>query len=463
MGLRCVIYARQSQDRTGQGAAVERQVEDCRKLAEAKGWDVVEVVIDNDTSAFGVKREGQARKAKKRDGYEQVVGMLRAGTVQRIIVWNIDRLTRDMHQLESVVDLCEETGGSIATVNGDIDLSTDTGRLVARILGAVARAEVERKSARQRRANLQRAEAGRAAWSRRPYGYDRTEDGTVVVRQEEASAIRRAAERALQGATLSGICRELNAAGHATSIGGQWTVRTLRRVLTNPRYSGRTLYLKADVAEGQWPPILDADTQERLREVLRDPTRRMQQGVELKYLLSGLLLCGKCGARMYSGGTRKIQQYRCRQPHLSRHLDPVDRVVERAVLKRLQRPDAAMLLSPDVDVDALRSEASELRRRQDALAGMLADGLMSETAVRAEAKRIVERLRPIEDRISAAVTRSPVATLLDAPDIPGAWAALPIRVRRDVVDLLCTVTLLPAGKGVRFSPDMVRIDWRGGA
>ncbi|MDQ3715476.1 MAG: recombinase family protein, partial [Actinomycetota bacterium] len=164
MGPRSVIYARQSLDRSGEGAAIERQVADCRKLAEARGWDVVEVVSDNDISASN---------GKARPGYQRVLTMIESGSVDRVVVWAVDRLTRRMRDLEDVVDLCERTGVSIATVSGDIDLSTDMGRMVARILASVARGEVERKGTRQKRANLQRAQKGDVGWTRRPFGYQR--------------------------------------------------------------------------------------------------------------------------------------------------------------------------------------------------------------------------------------------------------------------------------------------------
>ena len=46
------IYARISSDVTGEGLGVARQLEDCRKLAESKGWTVGAEYVDNDISAF---------------------------------------------------------------------------------------------------------------------------------------------------------------------------------------------------------------------------------------------------------------------------------------------------------------------------------------------------------------------------------------------------------------------------
>ena len=50
--LRAGIYARISSDREGEGLGVARQLEDCRRLAEARGWTVVERYVDQDVSAY---------------------------------------------------------------------------------------------------------------------------------------------------------------------------------------------------------------------------------------------------------------------------------------------------------------------------------------------------------------------------------------------------------------------------
>ncbi len=100
------------------------------------------------------------------------------------------------------MELAERTGFLVATVSGDLDLSTDAGRLVARILVSVARGETERKGARQRAANQQRAEKGLPRTNRRrSFGY--AQDGMTVI-ESEAALIRDAYVTVLAGAACTG-------------------------------------------------------------------------------------------------------------------------------------------------------------------------------------------------------------------------------------------------------------------
>ncbi len=454
MSTRAVIYARQSLDRSGEGAAVDRQVADCRRLAEVRGWDVTEVISDNDMSAS---------TGKRRPGYERLLDLMLAGKVDAVVVWAVDRLTRRLVDLEQVIAICETTDVRLATVTGDLDLSTDTGRMLARILASVARGEVERKGARQRRANEQRATGGHMGWTRRPFGYDRDE-GHVVAIEAEAQALQDAARLVLAGSTLAAGVRLLDERGLTTTAGKPWNVTSLRRALLNPRYTGRVTYNGADVAEGTWPVILDAETQDRLTEVLRDTRRRVQQGTEAVHLLSGLAGCGRCGQVLYASpmvnkGVR-WQVYKCRGCYLARRADLVDELVEDVLIARLSQPDAASILAPDVNLDALRAEAVELRDRRDALAALLADGLLSTSAVTEQSSKLTRRLSEVEGRITAALGDSPASGLANADDVVAAWEDLDVRSRKAVVDTLMTVTVLPAGKGARFSPEQVNIKWR---
>ena len=159
---RAVIYCRISQDRAGAGLGIERQRQDCEALAERNAWDVVEVYVDNDISAYS---------GKKRPDYRRMLADLDEGRATVVIVWHTDRLTRSIVELEEYIDLSERRGIATHTVQaGTIDLATPSGRMTARILGAVARQESEHKGHRVARARQQKALNGEWMGGIRPFG-----------------------------------------------------------------------------------------------------------------------------------------------------------------------------------------------------------------------------------------------------------------------------------------------------
>ena len=266
--VRAAIYLRISQDRELDGLAIERQREDCENLAKFRRWEVVETYVD--------QSKGATDKTKKRPAYDQMVADYHAGRFTAIVCYDLDRLTRQPRQLEDWIDWAEERGLQLVTANGDADLSTDGGRMYARIKAAVARAEMERKSARQSRAHIQRAEQGRPPKGVRPVGY--AIDGKVIRR--EAAAVKAIYAAFDGGASLRGIARALsgiqeNDAAKAEQVQGvprlpnhsrtltiernakraaeglaprevpddrPWAESTVLGILRNPRYAGYSVY-----------------------------------------------------------------------------------------------------------------------------------------------------------------------------------------------------------------------------
>ena len=102
------------------------------------GWSVVKVCTDNSISAY---------KGHHRPAYEELGDLIRRGEVDAVVAWGVDRLTRHPRELEDLVDLLDETGTKVQTVtSGEYDLTTADGRAHARIVGAIARQESEKKS-----------------------------------------------------------------------------------------------------------------------------------------------------------------------------------------------------------------------------------------------------------------------------------------------------------------------------
>ncbi len=434
---------------------MERQREDCLAIAGARGWQVVAEYVDNSISA--------SDKRKARPQYDAMVRAHAAGQFGALICWDLDRLTRQPRQLEDWIDAAEERGLILVTANGEADLSTDGGRLFARIKASVARSEIERKSARQHRANLQRAEAGEASTGGiRTLGYTA---GMRKIDRREAQHIRAGFSGLLAGQSLRSIARQWNDAGFLTAHGGQWDGTDVRSLLRNVRYTGLTKHRGAVVGTGKWTPLVTEDVFRAVQAVLDDPERKTTPATARRYMLSGLAFCG-CGAKVLTGRTQHgTRTYRCSETrgHMSRGAVIIDEWVRALVLERLSRPDAGQLLIDyeHPNLDALRDEASAMRTRLGELADLLADPTMptAQTIRGIDAAKV--RLAAIEAEMANAAQVDVLGPLIRAGDLVTAWEACDLDRKRAVIDNLMTVKLHAPGRGKRtFDPETITIDWK---
>lgn len=455
-----VRISRDDADKSGKGVA--RQEKDARALAASRGWNVVDVYRDNDVSAFS---------GKTRPEYERLLSDLSAGVVGGIVAWHPDRLHRSPRELERFIDVVEDTKAKVATVQaGELDLSTASGRMTARVVGAVARHESEHKAERQRRKARELAEAGKlAGGGTRPFGFN---DDRVSVNEGEAEIVRDLARRVLAGETMRGIAKWLDTSGVPTVSGGSWTTPVLRRLLVSARIAGLREHHGEVVATAEWPAIIDRSTHEALRRVLLDPARANRRPSR-SYLLTGIAYCGLCGAKLVArpkqGGRRA--QVCAKGPNFSgcgklgSLTDPLEALVIAAVIERADSPALAAALRDDKPTDEsdTLAELAELEGRQAELAESWADGEISRQAWQAANRRLEERLTAIRSTLTTTTRSTAVTNLLDAAgDLSTAWDGLTFDQQKAILAAFIErVVVGPAVKGRNFfDPERVSVTWR---
>ncbi|OZM81192.1 recombinase family protein [Pseudonocardia sp. MH-G8] len=473
---RAAIYCRISRDKTGAGLGVERQEAECRELAERLGWTVVAVYPDNDLSAYS---------GKPRPQYRAMLDAIRRGEVDAVLAWHGDRLHRSPVELEQYIDICNH-GRDVPThcvKAGELDLSTASGRMTARIVGAVARHESEHKS---ERITSEKAQAlGRGEWigSGRPFGYVFVpmvdEQGRPVMNKAgkpkmtlgldpaEAAAIRDGVARVIAGESVYSITKSWQAT-IKPARGERWAAQNVHRILTRPR-NARLIEHKGvvlDNVRGTWPEITLEDDFRAVCAILKDPKRTTYSGKRsLKWVGSGLYVCGRCGADLRSATTNNgTRSYRCRSgSHVSIPGEPLDEYVIKTVCEVLDREGAALLPTRKNDDGArLHEEANTLRARLEGLADMLGDGELDRAAYNRQKARVTAKLDAVTAKM-AERSGSAFDGIATAPTPSVAFRAAPVARQRAVVDALCRVTIAPAGrgrlpKGVEFDYSRVTIE-----
>lgn len=507
------MYLRQSLD-TDAGNAIERQRAGCVERIATKGWagEPLTPYVDNGVSAT----DGRERPA-----YAALLRDVRAGLVDVVVAWNLDRLSRRPRELEDWFDLNRAHGVNLLTSEGAdlVDLSSETGRLVLRMTIAVASMEGERKARRQRESNAQARDQGLPPAGRRAFGYTaRVASAKAVLvsgatrtsangstwpdyghepLEPEAGAVRHAFADLLAGSPLYAIARGLNRSGFTTTDGKAWSPQVVRMLLCSPRSAGlvrppkaetgRTRFDRSDydlaaLRPGTWEPLVTADTWHAAQAVLRDPSRRTNPGNTRAHLLSGLARCGEvrdgqpCGALVKSSHTRAgLRAYKCPHHHMTRQADRADELVTEVVLERLRQPDAHRLLERQdaPDLARLRTEYAEARARRDTLPGLYAEGVLDAEGLRRATRTLDAKLGDLVARMGNGGMRSRIGDLVEADDPAEVWASLALERRRAVVEALLAITMVSPGIGAKSPRDYaaalehtarsVRLDWKAAA
>ena len=459
--MRAAIYARISRDDAGDMLGVRRQEKDARALCSRKGWTVDDrhVFVDDDVSAWS---------GRERPEYRRMLAAISTREVDAVVAYDLDRLHRLPRELESFFETCDAAGlTKMATVAGEHDLADSSGRLVARIMGAVAKKSSDDTSRRLKRKFDEKAELGQPHGGR-AFGYD--PDG-VTVRISEAELLQEAARDVLAGESLAEIARRWNALGVLTpQRRRQWSSTVVRAVLTNPRHAGLRVHRGEVVGKAAWPAVLDRTTHERLVAMLKD-ARRRQSNPPRRTPFTTLVRCSLCGAPMTRDLVGKLPTYRChRKPgregcgRTSISALPLEAAVVEAVLTRFDTAALARGLARQEvpDEEGAIAELAALDQRQAELAEMYAAGEIKTSTWMTTIKAIEQR----QASVRASLTRQRRAPILDEfAGRPGAlraeWPSMtPDRQRALLAAVLDRVSVKPATRrGPIFDGQRVDPKW----
>jgi DNA invertase Pin-like site-specific DNA recombinase len=416
-------YCRISYDPRGTEAGVERQRVDTDRLASKLKYRIVERIVDNDRSA--------SRKARRRrEGFERMLEMVKAGNVDAVIVYDLDRFTRNPDELGAWIDAAELNPGVKIISTGDVlDLSDPDSIFKARILLAVAEKESANIARRVKREARAAAERGTPRWSSRPFGFNK--DGTHV--PAEAAELRAMYADVIAGRSMASIAKNLNNRAVPNSTGARWQSATIGFLVRSARNAGLREYHNKVIGPGAWDPIVTEDTWHQAVAALDARKAGRHQGS--RSLLGGLVRCADCQGAM----CRSARAYRC-LPRSDGYKttcgvtiagDRLDGYMTGLVLAALGdvRPSRRDADRQTAGVHRLHGEVNRLQADLEALAGMFGRGEMSLAEYRA-AKQ------PLDARLAAAssdLTRRDTRAALER--MAGPMATLAERWHNDELDI----------------------------
>jgi site-specific DNA recombinase len=246
---------------------------------------------------------------------------LASGRIDGIAVLNIDRLTRSMDQVRSVLSALEEMGGRLFSLEDELDTADDDpgSNTEFRLYQLVERAEREtrRTSERSKLAAKHRARKGLPQRSSdptrsphmRPLGH--SADWSSLVPQE-AELLNEAALRVAAGEALNAICRDFTRRRIPTARGkALWRPTNLRATLLSPRMIGKREHDGTLIDLPDVPPILPENLWRKVCEKLMPHTRRARRRESRQ--ASNIALCGICGLAVIGDTFKGTSIYGCRK------------------------------------------------------------------------------------------------------------------------------------------------------
>lgn len=284
-----VGYARVSTENQLENYSIEEQTERLKAYCAAKGWSLRKLYVDGGYSGGNTNRPA----------LQQMLSAIREGGVDAVVVYKLDRLSRSQKDtLTLIEDELLAHGTDFVSINENFDTSTPFGRAMIGILSVFAQLEKDQITERFTMGRIGRSKAGYYhGGSHPPTGYD-YKDGLLVVNEYEAIQIREMFARFISGKSVNSISRYLSA-HYAT----RWNPGKVLNALRNTVYIGKVHFRKKDY-DGIHQPLIsmeDFQTAARLLDSASErelkKTNAQKTPFRAGFLLSGLVYCGRCGAR----------------------------------------------------------------------------------------------------------------------------------------------------------------------
>lgn len=406
--MKAAIYIRVSTDeQANEGFSIEAQKRRLLAYADSQDWEIAEVYIDDGWSAKDLKRPEMQRMMK--DVSNKLFDV--------VLVYKLDRMTRSSTDCDQLLKLFEANSVKFQSCTESFETRTATGRLFIRLVADIAQWERENTAERVRFGMEQMVMEGRRPGGPIPYGYGK--DETII--EDEAAVLHLLRTIYMGGDGIKAVAVKLNGMG-LLRRGYKWTAFSVWYSLDNPYYAGKLRY-GSKKANGKYASrkkegVVDLIFQdsnhpkiftwEEYEEHKAEMHRRSFTGHSKvrEYWFSGVLICGRCGAKMSGryhqnkrkdGGYNKITSYMCVSRQTGKGCDmPMFRqeLVEKLVMEwiegisldhdQIKEVAVTKEISPvESQREILLKELEKVKERRKKWRCMYADDLIDESELRA--------------------------------------------------------------------------------
>lgn len=325
--LRAGIYTRVSKDAhmktSREATSAASQEQDSKEVLDNEGWALTRVYCDNNISASPYSKQ-------VRDDWDELLADIAAGQMDVLVAWESSRGSRKLSEWAVFLELLRDNGVLIYIVTHEQLYDPRKKRDWKILADDGVNAEYASHETSDRVKRLKKAMRGEGRPDGKvPFGFRREYDPDTgeLLRQvehpERGPVVREIIERLAGGDSLVAIAKDLNIRAALPRDDPRWVPRsatekpyrlqTVRFIATRPAHIGKLQKTDTDeLLPAAWDAIVDEGLWHRVQQILADPARRKtSRPGSIKHLLSGLVLCGGCGAIVQARRIAGKQRYGC--------------------------------------------------------------------------------------------------------------------------------------------------------
>ena len=321
------IYIRVStEDQAREGFSLGEQEEKLKKLCELKDYNIYKIYKDAGISA---------KDMEHRPAFQQMLADMRAGKINYIVGYKLDRVTRSVRDLEVLISELEKHNCYLVCDRDDVNTSTANGRFFIRMLTNLSQLEIETVSERTKFGLTGAIKNGHIP-GKCPLGYKRDETKKMIIDETTKDIVIRIFNMYLEGKSYQTISNILNK--EKVLSPKRWCDKTIEKMLCNLIYIGDyERYKIVGKQEGKIPIIYENVVEPIISRELFEEVKKQKEINQRAYcrdrvyLFMQKLLCPKCGKIMTckgSGGKKKkYMYYHCEDCRIYYREDKVEEMV----------------------------------------------------------------------------------------------------------------------------------------
>ena len=330
------IYCRVStEEQSENGYSIDEQERLLEEWCKKMGYVIYKCYSDRGISGKNIK---------DRPALKELLSDAKAGKFDMVISWKINRVSRKLEDVLKIVNILEKNNITFKSYSEPFETDTPAGRMQFQMMALIG--EFERGTIAQNVKMGMIAKAKSGNWcGGRVLGYDLVPNNSpeeekkgknkLEINEKEAEIVRFIFNEYSKGKGYKAITNQINKLGYKTKKGNNFSVGSIRDILTNPVYIGEIRYnVRQNWSEkrrrninpnpirvkGKHEAIIDRELWDKVQLILESKKGKPSRIYDGEYPLTGILRCPKCGAGMVisrttntlaDGSKKRIAYYCC--------------------------------------------------------------------------------------------------------------------------------------------------------